>query len=289
MPCATCLRTWSSACPLGRPSRASSTPPSWKPGRGGLVFDLAPDLPAPSHAFPSTIRPAATYGCLSRPSAPTSTSWPATPARCSSASGTAAGGTITRRPPPTTIHPPAAGLPEDRPGTVRVRTALDPPRILAAVEGPHHTRLPLAAFPPSAPVSPRRRRIACLWGHTGMSTSVATSPRRPPHLQRVGRQDGSCLGRRTGAELACLRGHEMGSRAWLSHPTAHGSQARPRQTVRLWDTRTGAEAACLRGHQDWVTSVAFTRRQPNRNRDGERHDSALGRSNQRRDRAPEWT
>jgi len=64
----------------------------------------------------------------------------------------------------------------------------------------------------------------------------------------------------SGAELACLRGHDhtvlsvafdREGRRIVSGSMDH--------TVRLWDAASGAELACLRGHDHEVNSVAFDR------------------------------
>ena len=65
----------------------------------------------------------------------------------------------------------------------------------------------------------------------------------------------------TGAELACLRGHESDGQERGVRPGRVGGSSAGRRTRRCGSgTRTsGAELACLRGHDGAVTSVAFDR------------------------------
>ena len=64
----------------------------------------------------------------------------------------------------------------------------------------------------------------------------------------------------SGAELACLRGHDnwVSSVAFDREGRRIVSGSRD-QTVRVWDAASGAELACLRGHDSAVSSVAFDR------------------------------
>ena len=78
--------------------------------------------------------------------------------------------------------------------------------------------------------------------------------------QRVGDQTVRVWDAASGAELACLRGHD----GWV-RSVAFDREGRRivsgsgDKTVRVWDAATGAELACLRGHDDAVESVAFDR------------------------------
>ena len=153
-----------------------------------------------------------------------------------------------------------------------------PPVSLAAVAPP--ARLPLggAEWPASAGTtawsasvafSPDGRRIAsgsddqtvrvwdaesgaelaCLRGHDQRGHERGVLPRRPPHRQRVGGQDGAGLGRRERRRARLPPRARGGSRAWRSPPTAAASPA-GRRTRRCGcgTPTTGAELACLRGH-----------------------------------------
>jgi WD40 repeat protein len=63
----------------------------------------------------------------------------------------------------------------------------------------------------------------------------------------------------SGAELACLGGHEGVVESVAFSPDARRIvSGLTDMTVRVWDAGGGAQLACLHGHENSVTSVAFS-------------------------------
>ena len=171
--------------------------PGWKPRPRPVWSSTWPwTSPGPWSASRSTMVPAVTCGCWSRPSASTSTSWPAIRPRCSSACGTGAGGmTVLMRPPimirlvgvarptvtpndsgqfsPWSACPPGPPIVPSAPSVL-----LDAPRSLARGERKRTacSRLPLAPFPPPARAGPGQSPARLPPRPCGHGHSVAYSP-----------------------------------------------------------------------------------------------------------------
>ena len=134
--------------------------------------------------------------------------------------------------------------------------------------------------PPAAALSAGRGTRRC---GSGTRTAAASSPASAGTRDRsrawrstptaaassAGRMTRRCgSGTRTAAASSPASGGTRArSRAWRSTPDGRrivsGSYDK---TVRVWDADSGRELACLRGHDERVTSVAFARRPPHRQR-----------------------
>ena len=100
--------------------------------------------------------------------------------------------------------------------------------------------------------------LACLRGHEP-GHERGLRPRRPPHRQRVGGQDGAGLGRRERRRARLPpRARGLGRERGVRPPTAAASSAgRPTRRCGSGTRRAARELACLHGHEHWVRSVAF--------------------------------